>query len=62
MLFISAFVFVSTKTLCPVNWAEFKGECLYFAHDSRSWVDAQVNRLCTIFFTIHYLFIEEIFL
>jgi hypothetical protein len=29
--------------VCPVDWAEFKGECMFFGHDRRSWVDAEVR-------------------
>ncbi|XP_061192312.1 perlucin-like protein [Saccostrea echinata] len=33
--------FSAVFAVCPIDWAEFKGECLYFGHDRRSWVDAE---------------------
>ncbi|XP_076079129.1 perlucin-like protein [Mytilus galloprovincialis] len=40
-LLVVALGVVQPKNLCPLDWAEFKGECLFFAKDGRSWIDAQ---------------------
>ena len=34
--------FTTIQTSCPVDWAEFSGECFYFGNVHRSWLDAEV--------------------
>nr|XP_034333160.1 C-type lectin domain family 4 member M-like isoform X2 [Crassostrea gigas] len=31
----------TVQTSCPVDWAEYKGECLYFGNSRQRWLDAE---------------------
>nr|XP_022293549.1 perlucin-like protein isoform X1 [Crassostrea virginica] len=44
ILYIAAILvagFTTIQTSCPVDWAEFSGECYYFGNVHRSWLDAE---------------------
>lgn len=34
----------TVQTSCPVDWAEYKGECLYFGNSRQRWLDAEVRK------------------
>ena len=43
---VVAILYVSALTCtlgsCPLDWAEYDGECLYFGHDRRDYLGSQV--------------------